>query len=119
WDVERCAVGALSDLDEHSGDRIELEQRSQAFMLLRARGTADEVGAQARDERVGGSAGELELDIAVELREALVAADLRLVAPEQAQEGWIEIASGHSFSSGNPASATWARSRRRASWSTL
>src|SRR5207344_733218 len=55
-----------------SGDGIELEERAQTFVLLRARGTTDEVGAQAGDELVGGSAGELELDVAVELREALV-----------------------------------------------
>src|SRR4029078_8579023 len=69
-----------------SGDGIQLEQRAEALVLLRARGTADEVGAQARAELVGGSACELELDVAVELRETLVAADLRLVTAEQALE---------------------------------
>ena len=58
-------------------------------MLLCARGTADEVGPQARDELVGGSACELELDVPVELREALVSADLRLAAAEQALESRI------------------------------
>src|SRR6185503_7922264 len=100
-----------------SGDGIQFEQRAQALVLFRARGTADEMGAQARDELVGGSACELELDVAVELREAPVAVDLRLVAAEQPLESRIEIAAGHSFTSGNPASATCARRRRRASWS--
>src|SRR5438477_5502141 len=43
-----------------SGDGIQFQQRAQAFVLLGARRTTDEVGAQARDELVGGSAGELE-----------------------------------------------------------
>src|SRR3954451_24298078 len=110
---------SLSSGNTQLGDRIEFEQRAQTFVLFRARGTADEVGAQARDELVGGSACELELDVAVELLEALVAADLGLAAAEQALERRIEVAAGHSFTSGNPAAATWARRRRRASWSSL
>jgi len=102
-----------------SGDGIELEQRAQAFVFLGARGTADEVGTLAGDKRIGRSSDDLELHIAVELREALVAIELRLIASEQAQEGRIEVASGHWFSSGYPAAATWLRSRRRASWSIL
>ena len=77
------------------------------------------MGAQAGDEHIGGRSDELELHVAVELREALVAADLRFAAAEQAQKGRVEIASGHSLTSGNPAAATCSRSRRRASWSTL
>jgi len=34
------------------------------------------MSTQARDERVGGRPGELELDIAIELLEALIAAEL-------------------------------------------
>src|SRR6478735_11658375 len=102
-----------------SGDGIEFQERAQAFVLFRARGTADEVGTEARDELVGGSACELELDVTVELLEALVAADLRLVAAEQALERRIEVAAGHSVTSRNPAAATYARRRRRASWSSL
>src|SRR5690348_5323623 len=81
-----CMV-SLSFRRQQLRDGVELEQRTQALGLLRARGTADEVRAQAGDEPVGGSAGELELDVAVELRETLVAADLRLAATEQAQDG--------------------------------
>src|SRR4051795_341363 len=112
-------ISALSSGDTQLGDRVEFHQRAQTFVFFRARGTSDEVGAQARDELVGGSACELELDVAVELLEALVAADLGLAAAEQALERRIEVAAGHSFTSGNPAAATWARRRRRASWSSL
>jgi hypothetical protein len=63
-------------------DRVEFQQRAKALVLLRARWTAHEVGTQARDVRVRGRSGQLELDIAVELLEALVAADLRLVTAE-------------------------------------
>ena len=45
-------------------------------------------------------------EVPVEPREALVAVELRLVAAEQAQDGRVEIASGHWFASGNPAAAT-------------
>src|SRR3954452_9740782 len=112
-------ISALSSGDTQLGDRVEFHQRAQTFVFFRARGTADEVGAQARDELVGGSPCELELALAVELLGALVAADLRLAASEQALERRIEVAAGHSFTSGNPAAATWARRRRRASWSSL
>src|SRR5438552_11634138 len=112
-------ISVLFSGDTHSGDTVELEQSAQTFMLLRARGTADEVGAEAWDEFVGGGACELELDVVVEPREALVAADLRLAAAEQALESRIEFAARHSFTSGNPALATCSRSRLRASWSIL
>src|SRR5215475_116603 len=101
--------------DTHLGDRVEFEERAEALVLLGTGRTADEVGAKAGDESVGRSSRELQLDVAVELREALVAADLRLVAAEQALECGVEVASGHSFASGYPAAATCSRSRRRAS----
>jgi hypothetical protein len=47
-------------------------------VLLAAGWAADEVGAEARDARVGVGASELELDVAVEVLEAFVAAELRL-----------------------------------------
>src|SRR6476469_1746136 len=84
-----------------SGDGIEFEERAQAFVLFRARGTADEVGAQARDELVSGSACKLELDVAVGLCEAVGAGRCRRVACEQALWRWIQVAAGHSFTSGN------------------
>src|SRR5690349_3205461 len=52
---------------------IELEQGAQAFVLLRAGGAADEVGTQPGNMLVGPRPGKLELYVAVELREALVA----------------------------------------------
>src|SRR5690349_20969200 len=112
-------ISVLFSGDTHLGDRVEFEQRAQTFVLLRAGRTADEMGTQPRDEVVGGGARELELDVAVELREAFVAADLGLVAAEQALERWIEVAAGHSVTSGYPAAATCSRSRLRASWRSL
>src|SRR5436305_724431 len=122
WDpagADDQVLGRVQFVRLLSGDGVEFQQRPQAFVLIRARGTADEVVPQPGDELVGGRPGELTLDVAVELREALVAADLGLAAAEQPLESWIEVVSGHSFASGNPAAATWARSRRRASWSIL
>src|SRR5579859_708163 len=102
-----------------SGSGIEFQERVEALVLLRAGRAAGEVRAQAGHERVGGCSGELELDVAVEPREALVAVALRLAGAEQAQKGRVEVASGHSRTSRNPAATTCSRSRRRASWSTL
>ena len=51
-----------------------------------AGGAAVEVGAQSRDGEVGVLAGEFELDVAVELFEAFVAADLGAAGSEQPAE---------------------------------
>jgi hypothetical protein len=50
-------------------------------VLFAAGGAAGEVCPQAGDRRVGVLAGELELDVAVELVETLVATDLRTCGP--------------------------------------
>ena len=52
-------------------------------MFLAAGGAAVEMGAQARHCGVGVLAGELELDVAIELLEAGVAADFRLRRSEK------------------------------------
>jgi len=52
-------------------------------VLLAARGAAVQVRAQARDRGVRVFAGQLQLDVAVEEREARVAVDLRLCRAEQ------------------------------------
>lgn len=51
-------------------------------MLFAAGGAAVEVSAQAREGGVGVVSGELEVDVAVELFEALVAADLKALGTE-------------------------------------
>ena len=66
----------------------------QAVVVFRAGGAALEVGAHARDRRVGVGAGELELDVAVELLEALLAAELRAAGAGQAREQTFSIAVG-------------------------
>ena len=62
-------------------------------MLLAAGGAAVEMRAEAWKGRVGVPARELEPDVAVELVEALVAADLRLGRAEQPAERLLQIGS--------------------------
>jgi hypothetical protein len=66
-------------------------ERAQALVLLATGGAAVQVGPQARDHGVGVAAGELQLDVAVELREALVAADLRSRRAEQPTQRPLQI----------------------------
>ena len=83
------------------------------------------MGAQAGERGIDVGACELELDVAVELVEAGIAADFGLGRAEQAAECLFEIgALGHFVSSRNdptdrPHSSRWRRSFRRASWSVL
>jgi hypothetical protein len=49
------------------------DERAQALVLLAAGGAAVEVRTQARQSRVGVLSRELQLDVGIELREALVA----------------------------------------------
>ena len=94
-------------------------------MLLAARGAAGEVRAQAGNGRVGVCAGELELDVAVELVEARVAADLRLGGAEQTAECLVAVRALHHVVSSSsdptesPHSSRCLRSLRRASCSVL
>ena len=92
-------------------------------MLLAAGGAAVEVGPQPGDRGVGVGARELELDIAVELVEADVAADLGLRRAEQPLEAWSDlglfITSPPAARRREPASSRCRRSFRRASCSVL
>jgi hypothetical protein len=60
------------------------EEGAQAFTILGACRAALEVRTHARMRRLRVGAGELELDVAVEPREALLAADLGLGRTEDA-----------------------------------
>src|SRR5919201_5725596 len=113
------ASGALEPL-------LPADERAQALVLLAAGGAAVEVGAQSGHDRVRVLAGELELDVLVELREALVAADLRRRGPEQPSERLLQIRPfahlpslpSHA-SSASPDSSRCLRSFRRASCNVL
>src|SRR5262245_33022993 len=96
------------------------DERAQALVLLAAGRAAGEMSAQPRDRRVGVCAGELQLDVAVELLEALVAADLRLGRPEQPPERLLQLRSlrhvpSSSVSRESPSSSKCPLSFRRAS----
>jgi hypothetical protein len=71
------------------------DKGSQALMFLAAGRAAVQVCPQAGDGYVDVFAGELELDVAVELLEACVAADLRFGGAEEATEYLFEIRSLH------------------------
>ena len=75
------------------------DERAQALVLLAAGGAAGEVGAQPGNGRVGVGARELELDVPVELVEALVAADLGRGRAEQAAESLLQLGIAPSVSS--------------------
>ena len=103
---------------------IAADERAQALVLLAAGGAAVEMGAQARERGVGVLAGELELDVAVELVEAVVAADLGLAGPSSRPSACFEIGSfvivsSSQSSSARPRSSRCSRSLRRASCSVL
>ena len=61
-------------------------ERTKALVILAACGAPREMGLRAGDRGVGVTAGELQLDVAVELLEALLAADLGPAGPEQPRE---------------------------------
>ena len=98
-------------------------EREQALVFLAARRAALEVRAQPRDGRLRVRSGELELDKAIELGEARVAADLRLGRAEEPAQDRLRIAWFHQVSLGSssarPRSERDARSLRRASCSVL
>src|SRR5215212_2589010 len=100
------------------------DERAQALVLVAAGGAAEQMGAQPGDRGVGVGTGELQLDVAVELLEALVAADFGLRRPEQPAQRLLQIGSlGHFVSSSvfrdRPCSSRWDLSFRRASCSVL
>ena len=120
---------ALPRLRRRSREPLEsllaADERAQALVLLAAGGATLEMGAKPRDRGVRVLARQLELDVLVEEREALVAAHLGPARAEQPAERLLEIwAFGHVASSSHssrdsPCSSRWARSFRRASWSVL
>jgi len=86
-------------------------------VLLTAGLAAGQVGAEPGELAVGVVPGELQLDVAVELGEAVVAAQLRLVGAEQPiGEAHLRLTSSPVS---RPAWVRWARSLRRASWIVL
>src|SRR3954465_3921234 len=99
-----------------AGDEV-----AQAVEVLRAGGAALEVGVHAGDPRLGRLAGERQLDVAVELLEALLAGQLRGPGAEDpAQDGASFLVALHRVSSPSvptrkPRSASASRSLRRAS----
>ena len=70
-----------------------LHERTQARVLLLAGGTALKVGPHSRNVLVGGHALEFEVDVLIELLEALVAEQLRIGGAEQPFQdgvvGWL------------------------------
>jgi hypothetical protein len=94
-------------------------------VLLAAGRAAGEMRGKRRHGRGGVGAGDLELDVAVELVEALVAAELRHAGAEQPAERLLELGSLHhsSFSSQvsweSPLACRCARSFLRASCNVL
>src|SRR5919108_288977 len=64
---------------------------AQALVLLMARGAAFEMRAHARDLRVRGAASQLQVDVLVELLEALVAVQLRPGRPEEPLDGPVGV----------------------------
>src|SRR6059058_1584141 len=99
-----------------AGDEV-----AEAAEVLGAGGAALEVGVHAGDPRIGRLAGERQLDVAVELLEALLAGQLRSAGAEDpAQDGASFLVALHRVSSPSvptrkPRSASAARSLRRAS----
>src|SRR5262249_62359980 len=99
-------------------------QRGEARVRLGAGRAAGEVGPKAGNEPVGVAAGELQLDVAVECREALVATELGIAWAEQAEQrelrGAVDVHdSPLSSSASKPRASRCARSFRRASCSVL
>src|SRR3954447_9813083 len=97
------------------------DEVAQTGEVLGAGGAALEVGVHAGDPRIGGLAGEGQLDVAVELLEALLAGQLRLTGAEDpSQDGGAFLVALHASSSPpvptrKPRSASAARRLRRAS----
>jgi hypothetical protein len=72
-----------------SSDLLGLQKGAEALVLLGAGATARKMGAKPGKELVDGLPGELGLDVAVDLVEALVAVDGMLSGPEQPDENRI------------------------------
>ena len=104
---------------------VAADEGAQALVLLAARGAPCQVRAEPGDGGIDVGAGQLELDVAVELVEAGIAADLRLGWSEQTAECVVEVgafahvASSRSEPTESPHSSRCLRSFRRASCSDL
>src|SRR5258705_2261496 len=99
---------------------VAADECAQALVILAARRATGQMRTQAGNSRVRIGSAELELDVAIELREALVTTDLALIRPEQSLEHlfWIESFHHSSFSfvsAIKPAAARCRRSLARAS----
>src|SRR4051794_37953294 len=91
-------------------------ESEQALVVLRAGGTALEMGGHPGNYRVRVASVHLELDVAVEQLEAPLAAHLGLGGAQEAPDHFIGPIGGHIVTS---VSLSAARSLRRASWITL
>ena len=104
---------------------IAADKGAEALVLLSAGGAALEMCSQAWNGRVGVLPSELKLDVAVELLEAGIAADLGSRGAEEAAERLLHVWMLHQFvssgreSSESPSSARCLRSLRLASCSVL
>ena len=90
-------------------------------MVLVAGRAAVEVRVHARDLLIRGGAGELELDVPVELAEALLARQLRTGRAKESLDegGFRHELSSMSAPAPRPRVASARRSLRRASWTVL
>src|SRR5204863_3007076 len=107
---------------------LRADERGEAVVVLMARWAALEVRPHARDRRVRVSSGEPELDVSVEVLEALLAGQLRARRAQQSREQvgvWRDVAAAHGVapsrtaSTASPSAASRALSLRRASGTVL
>src|SRR5436190_116678 len=74
-----------------SGRALCGDERAETLVLLRTRGTTGQVRTEARHRSIRVGADELEPHIAVELREARFAFDLRLGRAEESRERLLQV----------------------------
>jgi hypothetical protein len=103
----RARASAAGELDQRQLPFAGFEVGVEAVVVLATGGTALQVLAKARHGDVGISSGELEIDVAVEAFEALLAGHLGFRRPEQAREQTDTVdlfagAHGISLSSSEP-----------------
>jgi hypothetical protein len=96
---QRDPTGAGTDPSFALPNFFAADESAEARMLLAAGRAADQVRPQSRDLRVDVATGELELDVPVEILEALVAAQFRAFRPKQPPKRLRQIRLLHRFSS--------------------
>ena len=74
---------------------VAADEGEQAVVLFAAGGAAFEVGAESGNRCLGVVAAKLQLDVAVELLEAFVAAEFGFAWAEQPAEGLVCVGSSH------------------------